>query len=238
MSNPRKRLSSFSDSPLRRKSSRMLLRRTESFLSLSDCSDEECGSFLHLSSTPLPAPPPTRSVVYPKEHRERRTLGGKSKPEFTIGSSPSPRVPSKQPKKRGPQPSSSAPSASANEASVRKTSPLAPTRKVLPPRASFPRSKPEPDLYRVAIKKRMANSPEGEKILRMGPRPAVAVLTAMRELERIVSAAGYDDDDIIMADDTPSPPSPAGRYWRVTHTPLGHWWIPWITATWQPRFEE
>lgn len=220
LANPRKRLSSFSDSPLRRKSSRMLLRRTESFLSLSDCSDEECGSFLNLSSTPLPAPPPARSVVYPKEHRQRRTLGAKSKPEFIIGSSPSPCVPSKQPKKRSPQPSS-APSASANKASVRKTSPLAPTRTVLPPRASFPRSKPEPDLYRVAIKKRMANSPEGEKILRMGPRPAVAVLTAMRELERIVSAAGYEDDDIIMADDTPRPPSAAGRYWRVTHAPRG-----------------
>ena len=205
-SNPRKRPSSTSDSPLRRKSSRMVLRRTESFLSLSDYSEEESGSFLHLSSTPSPASSHTRPAV-----KEKPRLGAKSKPVFIIGSSPSASAPSKQPKKRCAH-------SQANKATERTTSPLAPTRKVLPPRASFPRSKPEPDLYRVAIKKRMANSPEGEKILRMGPRPAVAVMTAMRELERIVSAAAYEDDDIVMADETPRPPSSTGRYWRVTHT--------------------
>ncbi|KAL4062269.1 hypothetical protein V8B97DRAFT_381637 [Scleroderma yunnanense] len=218
---PRKRTSSFFDHPLPRKSSRMNLRRTESFLSFSDCSDEEPGSFLHLSPAPPPGLSYTRIVPYSKEHREKHRPGSKSRPEFTIGSSPPHSNPSKPPKKRPAQPSSLAPSASANKDSVRKTSPLAPARKVLPPRASFPRSKPEPDLYRVAIKKRMENSPEGEKILRMGPRPAVAILTAMRELERIVSAAGYEDDDVVMVDDIPRPPSSAGRYWRVTHAPRG-----------------
>ena len=31
--------------------------------------------------------------------------------------------------------------------------------------------------------------------------PAVAILTTIRELEHIMSAAGHDDDDIVMADD-------------------------------------
>lgn len=81
----------------------------------------------------------------------------------------------------------------------RKTSPLTPVRRSLPPRPSFPPSKPEPDLYRVALKTNMAHSPEGNKILRMGPRLAVAILTATRELERIVYAA-HDDDDVLMVD--------------------------------------
>ena len=198
--------------PLRHKSSRMALRRTQSFLSLSDYS--ECGSFLHLSpSDPPSAPSNTRSVAYCREHRERFKPGGKSTPEFIIGSLPSP---PKQPKKQCTQTSIlSAPSASATR--ERKTSPLAPTRKVLPPRASFPRSKPKPDLYRTAIKKRMANSPDGEKILCMGPRPTVAILTTIRELEHIVSAARYDDDDIVMADDIPGPPSTATTGRLILH---------------------
>lgn len=60
----------------------------------------------------------------------------------------------------------------------------------------------------------MAHSPEGEKILRMGPRLAVAMLTATRELERIVSAAA-DDDDSTMEDDSLMMPPVGGRHWRV-----------------------
>lgn len=46
----------------------------------------------------------------------------------------------------------------------------------------------------------MRSSPEGEKILRMGPRLAIAILSATRELERIVSA--HEDDDVMMGDET------------------------------------
>ncbi|KAG6332313.1 hypothetical protein ID866_6777 [Astraeus odoratus] len=229
LNNPRKRTTSFSGPALPRKASRMSLRRTESFLSLSDCSDEEPESFLHLSSASPSITPYSRPVVYSKEHRERHKQGTRSRPEFIIGgSSPSQNVPLRQSKKRCPQhagqrspPSPLNPSAVTTKSVVRKTSPLAPTRKLLPPRTSFPRSKPEPDLYRVAIKARMANSPEGEKILRMGPRLAVAILTATRELERIVSAAGCEEEDVVMADDFPMPPSTPTRCWRVVHDPRG-----------------
>jgi hypothetical protein len=46
----------------------------------------------------------------------------------------------------------------------------------------------------------MRSSPEGEKILGMGPRLAIAILSATRELELIVSA--HEDDDVMMGDET------------------------------------
>lgn len=214
--NPRKRTISFSEPILPRKSSRMSLRRTESFLSLSDSSDDESDSFLHLSSTSPSVSPYPRPVVYCKEHHK---LGPRPRPEFTIGSSQSNATPVKQPRKRcaqpmGQRPLPASPASAPKNTGPRTTSPLAPSRKLLPPRTPFPRSKPEPDLYRFAIKTRMAHSPEGEKILRMGPRLAVAMLTATRELERIVSAAA-DDDDSIMEDDSLMMPPVGGRHWRV-----------------------
>lgn len=202
-SNPRKRTTSFSD-PLPRKTSRTMLRRTESFLSLSDYNDEshfEGGSFLHMTSSPS-APsrtaPLSHARLHYKEQRERdATKLGRKRPEFTIAppSSSSATSASKRSSRAAPQsqPQSAVPN-------VRTTSPLSPKRKMLPPRASFPRSKPEPDLYRVALKGRMRSSPEGEKILRMGPRLAIAILSATRDLERIVSA--HEDDDVTMGDDT------------------------------------
>lgn len=214
LDNPRKRTFSFSDPVLPRKSSRMSLRRTESFLSLSDSSDDESASFLHLSSTSPTISPYPRAVVYSKEHHKP---GPRTRAEFTIGSSQPNATQAKQPRKRFAQPGGQRPASPApapKNIGLRTTSPLAPARKLLPPRASFPCSKPEPDLYRFAIKTRMAHSPEGEKILRMGPRLAVAMLTATRELERIVSAAA-DDDDSIMDDDTLLMPPVGGRHWRV-----------------------
>lgn len=86
--------------PLRHSSFRMVLRRTESFLSLPNYSNEESGSFPHLPPTSPSVPSNVRSVVYCKEHCKRFKLGGKSKPEFIIGSSPFSNTPSKQPKKQ------------------------------------------------------------------------------------------------------------------------------------------
>lgn len=200
--NPRKRTTSFFD-PLPRKTSRTMLRRTESFLSLSDYNDEshsEGGSFLHMTSSPSPSPriaPLSHARLHYREQRGRDSAKlGRKRAHFTIAPAPSSsgtsileRDSSVAPK----SPQSAVPH-------VRTTSPLAPTRKLLPPRAPFPRSKPEPDLYRMALKGRMRSSPEGEKILRMGPRLAIAILSATRELERIVSA--HEDDDVMMGDET------------------------------------
>ncbi|KAF9223889.1 hypothetical protein BS17DRAFT_671194, partial [Gyrodon lividus] len=183
-----KRTSSFFE-PVPRKTSRMTLRRTESFLSLSDSNDENqtvSGSFLHLTSSPSPyVLPYNRTLLHYKEQRERNKSGRK-RPEFTITPPPTIAPLAKRTTRAPPKPQSAVPSS-------RTTSPLAPTQKLRTPRASFPRSKPEPDLYRVALKTRMRSSPEGEKILRMGPRLAIAILSATRELERIVSS--HNDDD-------------------------------------------
>lgn len=54
----------------------------------------------------------------------------------------------------------------------------------------------------MALKGRMRSSPEGEQILRMGPRLAIAILSATRDLERIVSA--HEEEDVMMGDETDS----------------------------------
>ncbi|KAG6901608.1 hypothetical protein C0995_010017 [Termitomyces sp. Mi166 len=79
--------------------------------------------------------------------------------------------------------------------SPRQSSPLSPARTPLPSRPLFPRSRPEPDLYRKALKTSMKGSPEGQKILRMGPHLAVSMMSATMELERIVARAASDDAD-------------------------------------------
>lgn len=87
----------------------------------------------------------------------------------------------------------------------RTSSPLSPIRTTLPGRPVFPRSKPETDLYRTAIKMRMRSSPLGQKILHMGPRLAMSIMTATQELERIVADQQEErdkDNDVIMSDST------------------------------------
>jgi len=51
----------------------------------------------------------------------------------------------------------------------------------------------------------MRCTPEGQKILHMGPRLAVSIMTATRELERIVGAQTQRDQpsDVTMGDATP-----------------------------------
>lgn len=72
----------------------------------------------------------------------------------------------------------------------------APMRPSVHTRTHFPRSKPEPDLYRIAITTRMRNSPEGQKILHMGPRLAFSIYNATRELEQIVASRHDAEGDI------------------------------------------
>ncbi|KAF8797435.1 hypothetical protein BYT27DRAFT_7204610 [Phlegmacium glaucopus] len=87
----------------------------------------------------------------------------------------------------------------------RTSSPLSPSRTVLPGRPVFPRSKPEPDLYRVAIKTNMRSSPVGQRILHMGPRLALSIIDATKELERIVADQERErdrDNNVVMSDST------------------------------------
>ncbi|KAG2140156.1 hypothetical protein DEU56DRAFT_798976 [Suillus clintonianus] len=195
--NIRKRTSSFSQ-PYPPQTTRMSLRRTASFLSLSDYeSDEDSlsqsgpSSYSVYAKVQTPVVPYNRTLCHYKEQRERRkAVLSRSRAEFTI-SPPSTKQPAKAtihiPKPRQP---------TKQMAGLRTSSPLSPTQKLLPPRASFPRSKPEPDLYRIAIKARMRCSPEGAKILRMGPRMAVSILAATRDLEMLVSTheVNFNDD--------------------------------------------
>ena len=114
------------------------------------------------------------------------------------------------PKPPAPSPSPSPPQTNTpfRPAVRRPTSPLAPVRTPRPPRLAFPRSRPEPDLYRKAITARMRGSPEGQKILLMGARLAVSILTATRELERIVARNNLESEDVTMEPSPPPPPVP------------------------------
>lgn len=170
----------------------MSLRRTASFLSLSDYEGDEDSSlqsgpssYAIYAKVQPPVVPYNRTLYHYKEQRERRkAVLNRSRPEFTIAP-----ISTKQPaKSKARQPTNLMPG-------LRTSSPLSPTQKLLPPRASFPRSKPEPDLYRIAIRARMRCSPEGAKILRMGPRMAVSILAATRDLEMLVSTQELNSND-------------------------------------------
>ncbi|KII89664.1 hypothetical protein PLICRDRAFT_39792 [Plicaturopsis crispa FD-325 SS-3] len=163
----------------------MGLRRTESFIQLPGLQNEPT-SFPRTSIdtkdclSPIPY---HRTLRYYKDQRERckRNLDRTRCESFiTFTSSP--------PSRRLAPPKPTPPQSQSAMAHCRATSPLTPNQKTLPPRPTFPRSKPAPDLYRVAITTRMRDSPEGRKILHMGPRLALSILTATRELERIVAA--------------------------------------------------
>ncbi|KAF9479993.1 hypothetical protein BDN70DRAFT_775201, partial [Pholiota conissans] len=78
----------------------------------------------------------------------------------------------------------------------RTSSPLTPNQTTRPGRPIFPRSKQEPDLYRLALRTCMAATVEGKKMALMGTRIAYTIETATRELERIVA----DQEDVIMAE--------------------------------------
>ncbi|KAF9066513.1 hypothetical protein BDP27DRAFT_1330400, partial [Rhodocollybia butyracea] len=86
-----------------------------------------------------------------------------------------------------------------NTNTYRSSSPLSPKRITLPGRPVFPRSKQEPDLYKMAIIARMRCTPEGQRILHMGPKLAFSIMSATKELERLV-AAQPEENDVVMSD--------------------------------------
>ncbi|TCD70187.1 hypothetical protein EIP91_004366 [Steccherinum ochraceum] len=200
---PRKRTMSFS-SPHPAKAARTPLRRTGSFLSLDDMESatraDRAGSSssLYVASSSSSSTPSTqaRALRQYKEHRERRRNQSRASSSASSSSSESFLVIQSHPH---PQQSVSKPQYSPPPTSTafpcpRTSSPLSPARTLLPARASFPRSKREPDLYKVAITTRMRASPEGQKILHMGPRLALSIHAATKELERIVAAQTQSRD--------------------------------------------
>ncbi|KAG5353034.1 hypothetical protein C0989_011002 [Termitomyces sp. Mn162] len=136
--------------------------------------------------------PHTRSLQYYKEQRQQRRRASPAPARTTV-------------RQLAPKPVPRA------LLSPRQSSPLAPTRTPLPSRPLFPRSKPEPDLYRKALRTSMKGSPEGQKILCMGPHLAVSIMSATMELERLVERAACDDadpdveGDVLMRDAASSP---------------------------------
>ncbi|PCH42300.1 hypothetical protein WOLCODRAFT_25280 [Wolfiporia cocos MD-104 SS10] len=201
----RKRPMTFTAPPPPQKAARTL-RRTGSYLSLEAMQAAEETTLYGRAGAPQPKErltnvPSTRSLRHYKEERERRKASLRSTPTViqtpSTSTPPPPPVPSASPCMAAPRP--------------RTSSPLAPKQTALPARAAFPRSKPQPDLYRMAITTRMRMSPEGRKILYMGPRLALSMYTANRELEKslfsatneleqIVAAQRETDNDVVMAD--------------------------------------
>lgn len=168
------------------------LTRSGSYLSLVDMQTGHSSSLkaTSLSMARHDTAPYPRVPRQPKEARERRKSLSRSASSERLTISSKPR----------PSPSSKSP-ASMPMAALRTTSPLAPSRACSPPpRTSFPRSKQEPDLYRLAIQTRMRMSPEGRKILVMGPRLAFSIYSATRDLEQIVASQRDSDGDIDMRD--------------------------------------
>ncbi|PBK75564.1 hypothetical protein ARMSODRAFT_949835 [Armillaria solidipes] len=97
----------------------------------------------------------------------------------------------------------------------RVSSPLCPSRRpsfIFTSSTTRPRKgKCEPDLHRIAVQACMRTTDEGQKILTMGPRLAMNIAHATRELERIVKERGLDifdqriEEDITMVESTAEP---------------------------------
>lgn len=193
---PRKRTMSFS-SPQPTKSARPLVR-SASYISLAD-TQPRAGPSYH-KHDPVSLQAYTRLPRQPtKEPRERRKAIPRSYSSERITIQPkSQRTSSQSPPLPRPAPMHG----------LRSPSPLAPTpvRAAPTARTHFPRSKPEPDLYRIAITTRMRMSPEGQKILHMGPRLALSIYNATRELEKLVASQSQRDaeGDVDMRDSNES----------------------------------
>jgi len=185
----RKRTASLSKTTSHSVKSNRTLTRTNSYVSLTDAQTDQYT--LKVASTSVHRHD-THSAPYPRpprQHKERRKSVSRSASDpLTIRIKPL-AAPVPAPPKPSPVPM----------VGFRTSSPLAPTRSILPPRPKLPRSKHEPDLYRVAIYGRMRSSTEGQKILHMGPRLALSIYTATRDLEQIVASQRDSDGDVNMS---------------------------------------
>ncbi|KAF9266363.1 hypothetical protein L218DRAFT_64055 [Marasmius fiardii PR-910] len=104
----------------------------------------------------------------------------------------------------------------------RTSSPLSPaSSSYQAPNYKYRRStkKSQPDLYKQAIFTRMRCTPEGARILHMGPRLALSIMEATRDLERLVGGLGVglgpsygvelETSDVVMSDHDPPIPTTA-----------------------------
>jgi len=197
------------------------LRRTESFICIPGTSASTT------TTTPTKhtrdhsrAIPYNRSLQYYKDQRQRQKAHlNRSFEPITIHIIPEPRSRPPDVRHSPPQPSKRHPTLTASPPKVgrpiiklpttiatpfpRQSSPLAPTRSSLPGRPVFPRSKPEPDLYRKALISCLKRTPEGQQFLRMTKKFATSVMNATVELERIVTAKEKEVQDVDMADVQP-----------------------------------
>lgn len=234
-----KRTNSSSACPRPAKSPRMGLKRTDSmlFLPTPDAGSLPCYSTLayykdqrqrrkqfnteqltiRIHTPRRPTPSPTRPPV-PKSAPAPPPLSPRGRPRTPTPTAPSQVI----------LPSPSSPVTTV--LTPRTSSPLSPKRVPLPGRPVFPRTKkPEPDLYRMAIRMRMLLSPEGQKILSLGPRLATQsdveiqmdvhvekervkeeadrtrrdIMSVTRDLEKMVE--DICDEDVLMDCTTPIP---------------------------------
>ncbi|KAJ3866732.1 hypothetical protein EV359DRAFT_79282 [Lentinula novae-zelandiae] len=203
--------STFSADPRPTKTARTAmgsLRRTESFLCLRDMQKKSSAS----SST-------TATTDRRSRDRERhKTVDYNAYIAAAAKSSSSPPPPAAA-SPSTPQRATLIPSLQyPYNCTYRCSSPLSPHRTALPGRPIFPKSKTEPDLYKKAIISRMRCSPEGQRILHMGPKLAFSIMTATKELERIV-AAQEADNDVPMSDASPT----LGNSWVVVSSETQDW---------------
>ena len=205
----------------------MGLRRTETFICLQ-------GPTIISTTTPAPTKKPftpkaipyNRSLQYYKDQRQRQKAQiHRSIEPITVHIIPEPRsqCPAVRPTFRHthPQPCTTSSTIPASTPTVgkpivkppnfaaaslpRQSSPLAPSRSSLPSRPVFPRSKPEPDLYRKALTSCLKRSPEGQQFLLMSKKLGTSVMNATLELEQIVAAQIQKEKqihDVVMADAT------------------------------------
>jgi len=197
----------------------MSLRRTESFICLPDTTSTSTSTMTmtptHTKKASSSARdqsrtvPYNRSLQYYKDQRQKQKAQlNRSVEPITIRIVPEPR--SRLPTVRHTTPQPSKP-ATASPPTVgkpivklpvsvpsffpRQSSPLAPTQSPLPGRPVFPRSKPEPDLYRKALISCLKRTPEGQQFLRMTKKLAASVMSATMDLERIVTAHTQKEKD-------------------------------------------
>ncbi|KAJ4480164.1 hypothetical protein J3R30DRAFT_2588927 [Lentinula aciculospora] len=194
---PRKRTTSFCcSSPRPTKSPRTgmgSLRRTESFLCLRDMQKKSSAS---TSTTTTTTNRSSRERPKPVDYTAY-VIAAKSPSPISSPTSSPVTTPTLQ---RAVQSTSRQYSMNCT---YRSSSPLSPNRTPLPGRPIFPKSRTEPDLYKKAIIARMRCSPEGQRILHMGPKLAFSIMAATKELERIV-AAQDTDNDVAMSETSPT----------------------------------
>ncbi|KAJ3829610.1 hypothetical protein EV361DRAFT_778631, partial [Lentinula raphanica] len=215
---PRKRTTSFSSpNPRPTKAPRTSmgsLRRTESFLSLRDMQKKSSSASTSTANSAADRKQRERTKLKPVDYTAfvaaaQSTASSRSGP---ASSPPTPHFRCAAPVPYTP------PKPAQYTTTYRSSSPLSPHRTTLPGRPIFPKSKTEPDLYKKAIITRMRCTPEGQRILNMGPKLAFSIMTATKELERIV-ASHEKDNDVAMSDNSPS----LSSSWVVVPTASQDW---------------